>query len=290
MKRALKLTSLFCFTMSLFLSQASAIETGFYGGVDVGIARSDFSQRDFVRLLIDEDVAKDYPLFDATLRGFFDGVDSNIVPDDLAESVLFDLLEDPDNNGYAFRLYVGYIWKKFLGVELAGFINSDVEVRTVNAPDGAFLSSIGLPQDLGAVGLHDDSLCKTSASPCFKFNAEAQTRGMEILGKVNLPLEPFMVYAKGGVAYTVLDVEGRLQLINLPSPIPSVVEAKVKNDMYDLRPVYVAGIAYRASSELIVDLAYHHYEKSGYQPRLDMYLFSITIEFSGTNTCGDVLC
>lgn len=293
MKKAVQFAlSLLIFSIIISMTMptdAFAGKKGFYAGIDVGHVKNQLTKRDFVRLLIDGDIALDYPKFIEIVSGIYPGIDDlTAVPSwDELEGTFYDLFKSPDNTGYAIRAHFGYNWKEFVGFEGALFLNSEVTIESDNDEVAAFLrafnASVACPSS--SSGTPDNS--------CLRFKAKAYVRGFDLLAKIELPAGPFSFYGKAGASYTILEAEGKFSLTNFElGSVDSYpyLEAKVKNDVYDIRKVIAAGVAFRASNELVVNLAYYHYGASGYQPAFDSIMLSMTVEAGGFQQCGDVLC
>lgn len=346
MKNSINLPSSLAGVMALsilFSPAALAGKQGFYGGLGVGGATIKYTAEDMVIQFVDG--AKidlvNYPDFVAQLlstAGFtgptytaaqiptipkyidmltVDGTTyDNVTPDYEATEVIEDLLgsqaeqltlfkKDPDKNSYVMRAFGGYNINRFFGVEFAAFITSTFSFE-----------SDSLPIKIDFVSKNDDMSMTPfiikSIDTQLSFTNETTLRGLELIGTFSLPLDPFYVYAKAGIAYVTMKSQTKLKI---SSEITSTVHSstdksditvKDDDDSSRFRPSLAVGLGYQITKDVLVDLSYQRYnfrnnknsssgsglfhkEDLGNQPIISQFLLSVSVQL-GIDKCGDLNC
>lgn len=330
------LPSLFTLGM-LFTTSASAHKEGYYGGMGTGRVSIDFDVKKFFDEFVDGtkvDLGQYYSLVNqfADKEGLCVGIICNpglsdikaqiktITIDNKSEPVITDFFDkfdddnkeaeeilkrsfdDPGSTNYVLRVFGGYNFKKFFGIELAGFATTTLTTQSKDI-------SVNYNPPGTAAG-------KYLISTQVDLKNDTTLLGVELLGTLTLPLDPFYVYAKAGVAYvnmlseTKLTITGKVRTIGSnTTDEPQDEDKEVFSEKKELnngrvRPVMAAGIAYRASKDVYLDLSYQRYNFSnskssssngflnqnlGGQPSLNFVLLSIVVGFSETK-CGDLNC
>lgn len=340
MKTAMVSSSAWVLITSLsvvFAPVASASKTGFYGGLGVGAATIEFNTKDFVDQFVHGgkvDIGRYKELVYFAVSEFNKNNSPSTlvlpdIPDDVIsikigdQSTIFDtneikniidnqlgstafqqtLFSNPDKNNYVMRAFGGYQVNRFFGIELGGFVTSTV---TFNSPD--------------IVTCFDTVLCQKNPPPKspspeylthFSFTDETTLSGVELLATASLPLDPFFAYVKAGIAYVDMRSESKLKLtgkLNDNKSVLTDIDFTVKDDDHSGRgrPVMAAGIAYRVTNDIVVDLSYQRYnfksnknkkssnslfkdEDLGNQPTMGQFLLNVSVQF-GTDKCGDLNC
>lgn len=258
----------------------------------------------------------DETIFFDTL-GDFDSSDQ--VKANKSKALLKQVFEDPGTNNYVIRIFGGYNFNKFFGFEAGGFATTTLTTKTKDI-------SVNYPTPVAPT-----TIPPTLSPPAGKYLISTQVdltsdttlAGLELLGTLSLPLDPFYAYAKAGVAYVSMMTETRLKITGKVRDVGSstttttsgtapkdedidVFSDKDNSSLRRIRPVLAAGIGFRPSRNVTLDLSYQRYNFSndknssnsngflsnkslGNQPTLSNIFLSIVYEFT-EEKCGDLNC
>lgn len=197
------------------------------------------------------------------------------------------LLDVTRDRALMFRFFGGVNFKAFFGVEVAGWLTTDILVE--NRPI-QFSYEFTNPGSSGTKALLSSDIL---------FSSTTNLYGLEAAGKLRLPLHPFFGYLKAGVAFVYGVTEANLKVTGKTRSFSSdsgsedtedeVYNESVTHSNTEIRPMLGAGLAFRAGESSVVNVSYHHYERSGEQEALNAVMVSFTLEFTG-ELCGDLYC
>lgn len=195
------------------------------------------------------------------------------------------LLDDVEDRAYLVRMFGGYHFKSFFGVEFAGFVSTDI--TTENRPVTFSFENPKTDFD------------KKLASATVDFRSTSNLFGVEVLGKAHLPLHPFFGYVKAGVAYVVDMNKSRLKVTGLVRTEATesgssdeevdIYSASENRNNDEIRPVIGAGVGVRMGTRAVANVSYQHYQRAGRQEKLGVIFLGVTLEFTDT-MCGDMFC